>query len=276
MKPGSLARIDALIDEADRQPFVGWDFSWIEGRITSAPLPWDYTAAVDEQARRSPDLVDLGTGGGEWLASLPVRPALTVATEAWPPNVPLARARLAPLGAHVVQVAPARDNTCRPLDGEGAGLPFASRSLHLVTSRHESFEVREVARVLAPGGWLITQQVDAGNDIEYQALLGGRPEPVDPRDRWEAWFPRQLEDAGLKGRRAGFRPSGADDQGRGRPDLRTESDLVDGAQVLRRETPGPPTGDPAAYRHGWTARRPTATLLDQGAKARLITGHSSR
>jgi SAM-dependent methyltransferase len=190
-------RIDALLDEADRQPFTGWDFSWIEGRITAAPLPWDYTAAVVKQARRSPDLLDLGAGGGEWLASLGFRPPRTIATEAWPPNVPVAHARLAPLGVRLVQVAPARDNTGRPLDGEDARLPFASGALHLIVSRHESFEVLEVARVLARGGWLITQQVDAGNDVEYQALLGTEPLPVNPEDRWETWFPGQLNDAGL-------------------------------------------------------------------------------
>jgi hypothetical protein len=65
-------------------------------------------------------------------------------------------------------------------------------------SRHESFEVPEVARVLAPGGWLITQQVDAGNDIEYQELLGMKPLPVDPRDRWEEWFPAQLQAVGFE------------------------------------------------------------------------------
>jgi len=190
--------IDGLIDEADHQPFSGWDFSWIEGRITAKPLPWDYTGAVLEQARRSPDLLDLGTGGGEWLASLQLRPALTIATEAWPANVPVASARLGPLGVHVVQVAPARDNSGRPLDGEGACLPFATGSLHLVVSRHESFEVPEVARVLAPGGWLITQQVDAGNDLEYQELLGMKPLPVDPCDRWEEWFPAQLREVGFE------------------------------------------------------------------------------
>jgi SAM-dependent methyltransferase len=190
-------RIDQLLDEADRQPFSGWDFGWIEGRITAAPLPWDYTGAITTRARRSPDLLDLGTGGGEWLASLAFRPPLTVATEAWPPNVPVAHSRLASLGARVVRVAPARDNTGRPLDGEGPRLPFASGSLHLVVSRHESFEVIEVARVLAPGGWLITQQVDAGNDVEYQALFGMEPLPVDPRSCWEAWFPAQLADAGF-------------------------------------------------------------------------------
>jgi cyclopropane fatty-acyl-phospholipid synthase-like methyltransferase len=67
------------------------------------PLPWDYTATVLEHARRSPDLLDLGTGGGEWLAALPYRPARTVATEAWPPNVSVARGRLKPLGTEVVR-----------------------------------------------------------------------------------------------------------------------------------------------------------------------------
>jgi hypothetical protein len=71
-RPGDHAdmspAVDALIDEAERQPFTGWDFSWIEGRIIADPLPWDYTAAVVNAARHSPDLLDLGTGGGEWLA----------------------------------------------------------------------------------------------------------------------------------------------------------------------------------------------------------------
>ena len=70
-----------------------------------------YTASVVQHARKSPDLLDLGTRGGEWLAELPYRPRRTIATEAWPPNVRVAKARLAPLGIHVVQVAPARDNT---------------------------------------------------------------------------------------------------------------------------------------------------------------------
>lgn len=191
-------RIDELLEEADRQPVVGWDFNWMRGRLDSLPLPWDYTASVVAHARQSADLLDLGTGGGEWLAALPHRPSRTIATEAWPPNVKVAKARLAPLGIGVVQVAPARDNTGKPVEGPGPQLPFVDNSLHLVVSRHESFEISEVARILAPGGWFITQQVDAGNDVEYRALFNVDQPAVDLESRWAAWLPRQLTSAELE------------------------------------------------------------------------------
>ncbi|TMG16417.1 MAG: SAM-dependent methyltransferase, partial [Chloroflexi bacterium] len=54
---GERDRIDAMLDQAERQPFVGWDFSWLRGRVDSQPLPWDYTATVVEHARSSPDLL---------------------------------------------------------------------------------------------------------------------------------------------------------------------------------------------------------------------------
>jgi SAM-dependent methyltransferase len=190
--------VEALIDEAERQPFTGWDFSWIERRITADPLPWDYTAAVVKAARDSPDLLDLGTGGGEWLAALPFRPPRTVATEAWLPNVAIAKARLEPLGIEVIQVPPARDNTGKPIEGESSSLPFADGSFHLAVDRHEAFDVASVARILAPGGQLITQQVDVGNDNEYRALFGIATRAPKEEERWEAWLPGQLERVGLR------------------------------------------------------------------------------
>src|SRR2546427_6704139 len=96
MSSSERDRVDALLDEAERQPFVGWDFSWLRGRLDSQPLPWDYTATVVEHARSSPDLLDLGTGGGEWLAELSYRPPRTVATQARGPDVAIAAARLRP------------------------------------------------------------------------------------------------------------------------------------------------------------------------------------
>src|SRR5205809_733348 len=191
---GAPDRVDALLDEAERQPFVGWDFSWLRGRLESQPLPWDYTATIVEHARRSPDLLDLG---GEWLAELSYRPPRTVATEAWGRNVAIAGARLRPLGVDLVQVAPAWDNSGKPVEGTASPLPFPDQAFHLVVDRHESFDVGEVARILVPGGWFITQLVDAGNDLEYRALFGiESPEP-DPKDRWASWLPGQLEHAGL-------------------------------------------------------------------------------
>jgi SAM-dependent methyltransferase len=191
-------RIDALLDEAERQPFAGWDFSWLQGRLDSEPMPWDYTETVAARARESPELLDLGTGGGEWLASLVHRPHRTVATEAWPPNVAVAQARLAGIGVHLVQVESARDNTGMPVAARPRTLPFVDGAFHLVVSRHEAFEVSEVVRVLAGGGWFITQQVDVGNDDDYRRLFGVEPEPFGPADRWESWCPDQLRAAGLR------------------------------------------------------------------------------
>jgi SAM-dependent methyltransferase len=190
--------VDALLEEADRQPFSGWDFDWLDGRIESAPLPWDYTGTVEELAEISPDLLDLGTGGGEWLSSLRSLPPLTVATEAYPPNVGVAGARLRPLGVHLIQVSAARDNSGRPIKGTTSRLPIADAAFQLIACRHESFEPEEVARILAPGGWFVTQQADAGNDDDYRRLLGAPLDRVDPADRWEVWLPDQLTEAGFE------------------------------------------------------------------------------
>jgi hypothetical protein len=75
------AEFERLIAEAEAHPFSGWDFSWLGGRTITSSLPWNYDALVLSRARTSPDLLDLGTGGGEWLAGLPHRPDRTVATE---------------------------------------------------------------------------------------------------------------------------------------------------------------------------------------------------
>ena len=52
----------------------GWDWDWLGARPTSSPLPWSYREIVQRLARDSPDLLDLGTGGGEWLAKLATLP----------------------------------------------------------------------------------------------------------------------------------------------------------------------------------------------------------
>src|SRR5687767_9421828 len=100
--------LDTLLAEAERRPLVGWDVSY-DGRITTS-RPWDFAAIVDAHTRGSPDLLDLGTGGGEWLSALPYRPPRTVAVEGWPPNVDVARRRLEPLGIPVLAFEGAPDN----------------------------------------------------------------------------------------------------------------------------------------------------------------------
>jgi len=144
-----VASFDALVDEAQRVPIEGWDFSWLEGRATEDRPTWHYAEQVAERARTASKMLDLQSGGGEMLAGLPLLPPLMVATEGYAPNVIVAASRLLPRGA--TEVATQADRQA---------LPFASASFDLVTSRHpvETWW-EEISRVLEPGGTYFSQQV---------------------------------------------------------------------------------------------------------------------
>lgn len=173
-----MSTFEQLLREADARPLVGWDLS-CDGRITTTATPWNFEAAVVRHARRSPDMLDMGTGGGEWLSQLAHRPARTVATEGWVPNVAVARERLAPLGVEVVEVEGADDNATQGGE-EQAQLPFADASFHLVVNRHESFVASDVHRILVAGGRFVTQQVASDFNADAYALLDLRM-PALPR-----------------------------------------------------------------------------------------------
>jgi SAM-dependent methyltransferase len=194
--PRTLSReVTDLLAEAATRPVRGWDFSWLGDRISIEPPAWDFEAIVLRRARRSPDLLDLGTGGGEWLAALSFRPPRTVATEGFAPNVEVAGARLRPLGVTVVQIEGAPDNVDQRADDIGGRLPFPSASFALVVSRHEAFVAAEVARVLTAGGAFLTEQV--GSDWrDFHDLLGlQRPAA---RRLTLALLREQLHGAGLR------------------------------------------------------------------------------
>ncbi|MGH3301794.1 MAG: class I SAM-dependent methyltransferase [Streptosporangiaceae bacterium] len=190
-----MPTFDDLISEALAAPFSGWDFSWLSGRSTEAGrLPWNYQREVARRAAAVDTMLDMGTGGGERLSRLTPRPQRTIATEGWPPNVPVAAARLRPLGIPVVQDEGAPDNTDQ--DGTDRGrLPFRDGAFALVANRHEAFRAAEVARVLAPGCSFVTQQVDFhGYDDLYR--LVGLQVPEQP-DSWLPLAQQQVRDAGL-------------------------------------------------------------------------------
>ena len=112
--------------------------------------PWSWLDRATELMARSESLLDMDTGGGEKLLSLRDHwPRTVVATEGHPPNVTLAAGRLAPRGATVVRTAVS----------DAAPMPFAGDAFDLVLNRHAGFNPHEVARVLAPGGAFLTQQV---------------------------------------------------------------------------------------------------------------------
>jgi SAM-dependent methyltransferase len=152
-------QFDRLVADAEAQQMSGWDWSFVEGRYIEAAPPWNYREHVRAYLLSTHSLLDMGTGGGELLASMAPLPNDTWATEGYPPNLPIARARLAPFGVTVVPMI------------EGDILPLPDASFDLVINRHESFDAREVHRVLRPGGTFITQQVGAQDLINLNETL---------------------------------------------------------------------------------------------------------
>lgn len=63
----------------------GWDFSHIDGRYTEeTDLPWDYQSIILHYLKPEMKLLDVDTGGGEFLLSLHHPHTNTSATEAYP------------------------------------------------------------------------------------------------------------------------------------------------------------------------------------------------
>ncbi len=164
-QPVSPAQIAAWRRE-EAVPFKGWDFSHLAGRWTDETPPWSYVDMASALLRTASSALDLGTGGGERLLALrDAWPPRMAATEGHPPNLALARTRLAPLGVQVV----AADGSLAAL------LPFGDDEFEVVTDRHTAFNAAEVERVLKPGGILLTQQVDGNSTRDLIEAMGSKP-----------------------------------------------------------------------------------------------------
>ena len=174
----------------------GWDFSHLDGRLQEPdPLPWDYRQIILSHLQPQWQLLDLDTGGGEFLLSLQHPYANTAATENYPPNVSLCRETLSPLGIDF-----------RPANASEQ-LPFPDNRFDIVIDRHGDFCPWEIHRVLKPGGLFITQQVGAENDRELVTLLCGKTDMPFP-EQYLGLTSRKFQDAGftiLRGEEA-FRP----------------------------------------------------------------------
>jgi len=142
-----------LIEE-EKRAFMGWDFSSLKGRMVEEKLPWDYREYVLHYLKPNDKLLDMGTGGGEFLMTLEHQFSNTSVTEGYEPNVELCQKNLVPLGITVKQVY------------DDLVLPYEDDSFDIVINRHESYDVQEVKRVLKNNGIFITQQVGGRNNYE--------------------------------------------------------------------------------------------------------------
>ena len=135
----------------EQEPFKGWDFAYLKTRLRVEKPPWDYKKEAKKLIKKAASVLDIGTGGGEFFASLGSFPKQTVATESWPPNVAIAKKRLSPLSIRVIKT-----------DKSGK-LPFKDNEFDLVLSRHSYYKEEEVFRILKKGGIFFTQQVGGKN-----------------------------------------------------------------------------------------------------------------
>ena len=138
----------------------GWDFSHIYGRYSEEEnLPWDFRTVINKYLKNNMKLLDMETGGGEFLLSLNHPKHNTSAIEGYQPNVELCKKVLLPLGIDFKEAY-----------GDEK-IPFENEYFDIITNRHGAYNVTELKRVLKKDGIFITQQVGAENDRELVEML---------------------------------------------------------------------------------------------------------
>lgn len=147
--------------EEDIAHIHGWDFSHIEGRFLEEQdkLSWSYKDVINKYRNSNDILLDIDTGGGEFLLSLNHPHDKTYATEGYPPNVELCKNTLSPLGVNFFEV------------NDYSKMPFENEQFDIIINRHGAYDIQELYRILKKDGIFITQQVGEDNDRELVELL---------------------------------------------------------------------------------------------------------
>jgi len=162
-------------EEEEAFAFEGWDFSHLKGRWDSLEPAWNYKEIINSYLKDTDALLDMGTGGGEFLLTLGHPYNKTFATEAYEPNFKLCKKTLAPLGITVKQTY-----TDENLNADDK-LPFDDVFFDVIINRHESFDLEEVNRTLKQGGYFITQQVGNQSNRELMHRLNDNNAPYLPQ-----------------------------------------------------------------------------------------------
>lgn len=149
-----------LIEDGNK-PFSGWDFSYITDtdRVKSDLLSWSYGSMAKHLIDSASSMLDMGTGGGEFLSMLRPFPNTIFATEGYKPNIEIAKRRLEPLGVRVVAIE------------DDDNLPFDDYQFDLILNKHESYSPTEVRRVINVNGLFLTQQVGGADCLGINEAL---------------------------------------------------------------------------------------------------------
>jgi SAM-dependent methyltransferase len=160
---GATGSVGETMTAALGERATAWEFAWLDGRLGGSQPSWSYPDLARPLVRRAGALLDLDTGNGELLAELAPLPPHTIAVESFARNIPVARDRLAPFGVPVL-----------------TELPGGEDEFDLVLSRHGRLPAADIARLLRPGGRVLTQQVGSDDLAELNVALGAPPPPPRP------------------------------------------------------------------------------------------------
>ena len=148
------------LKDEEQKSFSGWDFSYLDGRWENEELPWNYRNIVLSYLKHENKLLDMGTGGGEFLLTLNHPYNNTSVTEGYYPNYELCINKLAPLGINVYYYS-----------GDNNLYEIPDNEFDIIINRHESYNEKELYRILKPNGIFITQQVGAYNNKELATFF---------------------------------------------------------------------------------------------------------
>jgi Methyltransferase domain len=137
-------------------PRSGWDFSRMN--VAREPTPWEYTDVVAGYLRPTDDVLDVGTGDGVRFASLAGKFRRGLGIDPDPEMVRLAE-QLPDVPNLEYRLGDAR------LEGVAGTFP-------IIINRHAQLDWLAIAGHLAPGGFVITQQVGERNMACVRAALG--------------------------------------------------------------------------------------------------------
>ena len=179
--------IEAWKKEEESAHIHGWDFSHIDGRYKeTTDFGWDYRSVILKYLSPEKKLLDLDTGGGEFLLSLGHPDKNLAATEGFAPNVELCKKTLLPLGIDF------KEADCRK------HLPYSDESFDIIINRHGDFNEKEIFRVLKTGGIFITQQIGAENDRALVDLLLSKETPLPFPEQYLSVVSEKFKNCGFE------------------------------------------------------------------------------
>ncbi len=194
--------LQSVFDGADE--LRGWDFSRVRDDLD--PVPWEYEEVVRRYLRPADHVLDIGTGGGERFLALAPFFGSGIGTDLDPEMVRVARENTpAALAARVsFATMPAES------------LAFPDAAVDVVLNRHAPAVAAEVARLLRPGGYFVTQQVGERNTHNLFEAFGWGSNGA----YWEAyWRERGVPPSSGAHLSAAFREAGCDIVAQGEYDV---------------------------------------------------------